>query len=320
MPDLHPVSPSLGNYLVQNAIWWIEYAGLSGLRIDTYPYTDKTYTADYCRRVLREFPHLNIVGEEAPGLSDPVIISYWQAGRTNRDGYESTLPTLMDFPLRDAMLTALNHPGDYTGLRQVYEVLADDVIYADPMRLLVLGDNHDTDRLFHLVNHDEAALRMAMAFVATVRGIPQITYGTEFAWSNETPGDGAKRLDFPGGFAGDTVSGFSGQGLDAQSKDRIDYLKRLFQFRKSSPALQEGTFRHYVPEHDVYVYFRQKGTETVMIVMNNQSSEQSLELARFRETIGSSSKATDVMTGKAVDLNDHLTLAPRTALILEIRS
>ncbi len=318
MPDLHPMSPSLGNYLVQNAIWWIEYAGLSGLRIDTYPYTDKAYTADYCRRVLREFPKLNIVGEEAPGLSDPVIISYWQAGRTNRDGYESSLPTLMDFPLRDAMLTALNHPGEGGGLRQVYEVLAEDVIYADPMRLLVLGDNHDTDRLFHLLNHDEAAFRMAMAFVATVRGIPQITYGTEFAWSNEEPGDGLKRLDFPGGFAGDKVNAFSGQGLDARSRDRINYLKKLFGFRKSSLALQEGTFLHYVPERDVYVYFRHKERETVMVILNNQAVEQKLDLARFRETLGSSAEAADVVTGKTVRLQEHLMLAPRSALVLEI--
>ncbi len=319
MPDLHPASPSLGNYLVQNAIWWIEYAGLSGLRIDTYPYTDKRYTADYCRRVLVEYPQLNIVGEEAPGRSDPVIISYWQAGRVNRDGYESTLPTLMDFPLRDALISALNsRTWSDGGLREIYEVLADDVIYADPSRLLFFGDNHDSDRLFKLLNHNDASYRMAMAFVATVRGIPQVTWGSEFEWSNERPGDGVKRLDFPGGFAGDTASAFTGAGLDAKSWETMNYLRTLFRWRRQSKVVQEGAFRHYAPENDVYVYFRTLGTQHVMVVMNNNNSIQTLSLDRFRETIGDAKSAVDPITKDVVALGETLKLDPKSALILEI--
>jgi glycosidase len=305
---------------VQNAIWWIEYAGLSGVRIDTYPYTDKNYTADYCRRILREYPHLNIVGEEAPGVSDPVLISYWQAGRTNRDGYESTLPTLMDFPLRDAMIEALlPHPEGSNRMRRIYDVLADDVIYADPARLLVLADNHDTDRIFHTLRHDDAAFRMAMAFVATVRGIPQVTYGTEFEWSNEGPGDGPKRLDFPGGFPGDTASGFTGQGLDGHAWETRDYLRTLFTWRRTSKAVQEGSYLHYVPENDVYVYFRLAETERVMVILNNNRSVAELPLSRFRETIGNAHSAVDPVSHAIVVLGDSIKLEPQSALILELR-
>jgi glycosidase len=320
MPDLHPASPSLGNYLIENAIWWIEYAGLSGLRIDTYPYTDKYYTAEYCRRILAEYPHLNIVGEEAPGRSDPVIISYWQSGRTNRDGYVSTLPTLMDFPLRDAMLSALRHSGGgEAGMREIYEVLAEDVIYADPARLLVLGDNHDTDRLYKLLNHDDRAYRMAMAFIATVRGIPQLTYGSEFAWSNERVGDGYKRLDFPGGFPGDRANAFTGRGLDARSRETTTYLRSLFRWRRSSRAVQEGTFLHYAPVNDVYVYFRDAGAERVMVIMNNNNRTTSLPLQRFRETLGPQRTARNALTRESVKLEDSLTLEAKSALILELQ-
>ncbi len=319
MPDLHPSSPSLGNYLVENAIWWIEYAGLSGLRIDTYPYTDKYYTAEYCRRILAEYPHLNIVGEEAPGRSDPVIISYWQSGRTNRDGYVSTLPTLMDFPLRDAMLSALTHHGSGDGgLRDIYEMLADDVVYADPARLLVLGDNHDTDRLYKLLNHNDSAYRMAMAFIATVRGIPQITYGSEFAWSNEKVGDGYKRLDFPGGFSDDRANAFDGKSIDRRSQETMAYLRSLFRWRRTSKAAQEGTFLHYAPANEVYVYFRTADAEQVMVVLNNNDRATTLPLARFRDTLGARTSAKNALTHEAIVLGETLQLPAKSALILEL--
>ena len=37
MPDLNQRNPHLMKYLVQNSIWWIEEAGIDGIRMDTYP-------------------------------------------------------------------------------------------------------------------------------------------------------------------------------------------------------------------------------------------------------------------------------------------
>jgi glycosidase len=225
----------------------------------------------------------------------------------------------MDFPLRDALISALNsRTWSDGGLREIYEVLADDVIYADPSHLLFFGDNHDTDRLFKLLNHNDAAYRMAMAFVATVRGIPQVTWGSEFEWSNEKPGDGVKRLDFPGGFAGDTANAFTGAGLDAKSWETMNYLRTLFRWRRQSRVVQEGAFRHYAPENDVYVYFRTLGTQHVMVVMNNNNSIKTLPLDRFRETLGDAKTAVDPITKDVVALGETLKLDPKSALILEI--
>src|SRR5690606_14745406 len=47
MPDLNQETPWLSRYLIQNTIWWIEYAGIDGIRMDTYPYPDKHYMADW---------------------------------------------------------------------------------------------------------------------------------------------------------------------------------------------------------------------------------------------------------------------------------
>jgi len=319
MPDLHPMNALLGTYLIQNAIWWIEYADLSGLRVDTYSYTDKRFMAAFTERVLSEYPRLNIVGEEWRG--DPAVVAYWQAGKANADGYVSHLPSLMDFPLQGALLRGLTLKDSWQGgFPALYERLADDFLYADPRNLVVFADNHDTDRLYAELGRDDALWRMAMVYVATMRGIPQILYGTEVLMANDRPGDdGDKRRDFPGGWPGDAVDAFSGRGLEPAVAAAQQFLRTLLTWRKGAPAVHHGSLRHYVPEDGVYVYFRALGAETVMVALNKGTAAARLDLARFRESLPRGAVGRDVLSGARVELNDELTVAPRSALLLDIR-
>jgi neopullulanase len=319
MPDLHPMNPHLGNYLVQNALWWIEYADLDGLRMDTYPYSDARYMADYTRRVLAEYPHLNIVGEEFDG--DVGLLAYWQAGHTNPDGYASNLPSLMDFPLREGILAALaGHAADGNDFFPLYRVLTDDFLYPHPENLVVLVDNHDTDRIYTVLKHDDALWRMAMAIVATTRGIPQILYGTEVLMANTRLGnDGDRRRDFPGGFPGDTSNGFTGEGLPKTSLEAERYLARLLTWRRTATAVQSGTLTHYAPSHRQYVYFRRDANETVMVALNKNDHATTLALAPLRETLGEARVGHDVMADRDVALDDTLTLPAHSATIIDIR-
>ena len=319
MPDLHPMNPLLGSYLVENAIWWIEYADLSGLRMDTYSYSDKRFMADFTRRVLAEYPRLNIVGEE--WRSDPALVAYWQAGKVNPDGYVSHLPSLMDFPLQGTLLRALGEPeGPDRGFVELYERLADDFLYAQPRNLVIFADNHDTDRLYAAVGRDEALWRMALVYLATMRGIPQILYGTELLMANDRLGDdGDRRRDFPGGWAGDGADGFTGRGLEPRAAAAQEFVRTLLNWRKRAPAVHAGSLRHYAPVDGVYVYFRELNGETVMVAFNKRSTETRLDLGRFRESLARGAVGRDVLSGARVELGDALTLAPRSALLIDIR-
>ena len=318
MPDLHPMYPPLGNYIVQNAIWWIEYADLAGLRLDTYPYSDKRYMADFGRRVLAEYPDFNIVGEESS--TDPALVSYWQAGHTNADGYTPTLPTPMDFPMKDALLAALLEPDTPgKGLERLYDLLADDFLYPHPENLLVFADNHDTDRIYTLLGRDDDLWRMAMALVATTRGIPQITYGTEVLMANDQLGqDGDRRRDFPGGWQGDAVDGFDGRGLGARAASAQQFLRTLLRWRGHSQAVQHGTLLQYGPAGGIYVYFRKHGSQSVMIALNKNQASVTLALERFREGLGSAEAGREVISGAEVRLDGPLALAPRSATVIEL--
>lgn len=319
MPDLNTTDPWLASYLIQQALWWIEYADLSGLRMDTYSYSDKAFMAAFTQRVMSEYPMFNIVGEE--WRYDPAMVAYWQAGRQNRDGYVSYLPSLMDFPVMNALLGALTVPDSWQGgLPGLYERLGDDFLYPNPANLVVFGDNHDTDRLFTALGRDYDLWRMAITFIATTRGIPELTYGTEILMANNPPkDDGDVRRDFPGGWPGDSVNAFTGQGLAPEAAAAQNFLRTLLTWRKTAPALHDGDLRHYAPENGVYVYFRHAAGETVMVAINKSGAAATLDLARFRESLPRGVTGRDVISGESVMLDDRLTVAARSSQVIDIR-
>jgi glycosidase len=182
MPDMNQTNPLVANYLIQNNIWWIEYAGLSGLRIDTYSYSDGAFLSQYTKRLMAEYPNLNMVGEEWSSL--PPVVARWQRGKVNFDGYTSSLPSLMDFPMVDAMRGALAEPGK--GFTDVYEKLSLDYLYPEPGNLVLFGGNHDMARMYSVVGEDFDRYRMNMVFLMTMPRIPQFYTGDELLMTSAT--------------------------------------------------------------------------------------------------------------------------------------
>ncbi|HMB98966.1 MAG TPA: glycoside hydrolase family 13 protein [Balneolaceae bacterium] len=321
MPDLNQQNELMADYLIMNTLWWIEYSGISGIRMDTYPYPDKDFMSKWTCAVMSEYPEFNIVGEE--WNNNPAIVSYWQAGKKNHDGYTSCLPSLMDFPLQDALAKGLTE-GEQTygsGLIKTYEMLTMDFLYADPGKLVIFPDNHDMDRFFTQVNNDFDLFKMGMAYTATMRGTPQIYYGTEILMHNDDdPGDhGIIRTDFPGGWPGDEVNGFTGEGLSDRQKEAQAYIQRLLNWRKEKEVIHSGKVIHFAPENGIYVYFRYDDLEKVMVILNKNEVQTDLKLDRFAEMLDNHSTAKDIMTGRSYDLEGSITLDNRGAYILEIK-
>lgn len=315
MPDMNQQVPQLATYLIQNAIWWVEYADLSGIRVDTYSYSDKDFLSQWTARLMSEYPNLNIVGEE--WSVNPIITSYWQAGTPRRDDYQSALPSVMDFPLQTALVQSLKNEENWaTGLRQLYEVLATDFVYGDPYNLVVFADNHDMSRIFTQLDEDLELWNMAMTFMLTTRGIPQVFYGTEILMANPgTEDHGIIRQDFPGGWLGDKQNAFTQQGLSEQQVYAQHRIKALLQMRQQHPAIGRGDLVHYSPEEGAYVYFRRHKSDRVMVIINKQNQPLELDLARFDENLEGYKAATQLASGERVVLGDSLTLPARSATV-----
>jgi glycosidase len=316
MPDLNQTNPLVANYLIQNNIWWIEYAGLSGLRIDTYGYSDGAFLTQYTKRLMDEYPRLNMVGEEWSSL--PPVVARWQRGKVNFDGYTSSLPSLMDFPLVEAMRGALSSPDK--GFTNVYETLSLDYLYPEPGNLVLFGGNHDMARMYSVAGEDFDRYRMNMVFLMTMPRIPQFYTGDEILMTSPTKGrdDGSYRIDFPGGWAGDKVNAFSGAGLTDKQRAAQELVRKLATWRKNQPVIHTGKLMHFGPENNTWVYFRYDDQKRVMVAMNNNAKEMVLPTARFQEMLKGTASGVDFLTGKTVDLTRELRLAPKQTVLIEL--
>ena len=319
MPDLNQRNEKLARYLIQNSIWWVEYLGLHGIRMDTWSYPEKQFLANWTKAVLDEYPNFNIVGEE--WVSDPSLISYWQAGTAKMDDYTTYLPSVMDFPLQSALIEGLKgESGWRSSMTKIYESLTNDYMYGDVNNIMIFPDNHDMSRIYTQLDEDYDKWKMAMAFLFTTRGTLQFYYGTEILMGNPgTEDHGIIRSDFPGGWEGDPINAFTGEGLTAKQKEAFAYIQSLAHLRRESCALNMGTLLHYIPQNEVYVYFRTFEDEHKMIVLNRNSEEVSLDLSRFQQGLEDFSAAIEVWTGETTSLEETLTIAPMGALIFDLK-
>jgi glycosidase len=317
MPDLNQRNPFMARYTIQNSIWWIETVKLGGIRQDTYPYPDKNFMSKWAGEIMNEYPNFSIVGEE--WTTNPLLIAYWQQGHQNKDGYNSNLKSPMDFAMQDKIVKGLNDEETFgTGLIEMYRGLANDFAYTKPEDIMIFPDNHDMSRIYTQLNGDVANTKMALSYTLVLPRIPQIYYGTEILMSDfENPGDhGLIRSDFPGGWKGDTINAFTGEGLTEAQKDMQLYLKKLLNYRKNSKAIHKGKTIHFAPENGIYVLFRMLDQETVIHIINKNENITKLDITRFEE-IGLKGKTVkNMITGEHFIWDDNLILQEKGSIIL----
>jgi len=315
MPDLNQKNPLVATYLIQNSIWWIEYLGLAGVRVDTYPYPDMYFMAEWTKQVMTEYPNFNIVGEE--WSNNPAVVSYWQRGKTNHNGYISWLPSLMDFPIQESLEKALKEKEQYNskGFYYLYEMLANDFQYANYNNLVVFPDNHDIPRFYSVLGEDYDLFKLGITFLLTTRGIPQLLYGTEILLTGET--HGAIRSDFPGGWAGDKVNAFTKAGLTEKQKDAYQFIKTLLQWRKRSSVFKDGRLMHFQPYKNTYIYSRTNAQQTVLVILSKNDEDIEIDLDKYREGIGNVRKGVNILTNEQVELNKTITVKAKSPLIIE---
>ncbi|MBN2174117.1 MAG: glycoside hydrolase family 13 protein [Bacteroidales bacterium] len=320
MADLDQRNELLANYLIQNTIWWIEFSEIDGIRIDTQPYPYKEFMTHWGERVFDEYPNFNVVGET--WLQKESITSYFQKDAVNKDGYNSNIPVITDFPLQGAITKAFNEKDTWSdGLLRLYYVLTQDFLYAHPENTLTFCDNHDLTRYFSSIKEDINKWKAGITFLLTTRGIPMIYYGTEILMTGEEhQGHGFIREDFPGGWEGDSLNAFTREGRNNLQNEAFNFLKTLLNWRKDKDVIHLGKLKHFVPQDEVYVYFRYSENKCVMVAINNSSKEmKAIKASRYKECLGKYKYAENVLTDETVNYLDAFTLAPKSVMVLELK-
>ena len=327
MPDMNQSNPLLLNYITQNAIWWIEYAALDGFRVDTYSYNDKEGIAKWTKAIMDAYPNFNIVGEV--WMHDQAQIAYWQKDSKIGaiDNFNSHLPSVMDFTLHDAVMVMFNEDENTwdKGMIRAYNNFANDFLYPDINNILVFPGNHDTNRINEVFQSDISKYKMAMTLILTTRGIPQIYYGDEIGMlgNKEKKGDGDIRRDFPGGWPGDTQNAFlPASAKNGRTNDQEAYhafTKKVLNWRKNTQVIHTGKLLQFIPFDNVYVYFRYDKKKTVMVVINNNTKDQEVDVARFKEGLKDFKMGTDIITDSNIDVSENFSIPSKTSMILELK-
>lgn len=322
MPDINQSNPLVLKYLIQNAIWWIEYADLDGFRVDTYPYNDKEAMAVWAKAITDEYPNFNIVGES--WLYSAAQISAWQKDSKVAEAanYNSQLPSVMDFMLYSDLPEALQEKEGWdTGMVKLYNVFTSDFLYPNINNIMVFFENHDTERFNQIFENNPQAYKMALTLISTVRGIPQIYYGSEIGMkgSKEKLGDGDIRRDFPGGWKGDQQNAFLPNQQTPQQKEYYDFTQKLLNWRKNNEVIHSGKTKHYLPQEGVYVYFRYNDKGSVMVVLNNNQQAQSIDLSRFSESLQGFTQGKEIVSDQIIKLSSSIQVPAKTPLIIELQ-
>ena len=334
MVDMNLDNPYVLNYFKQWAIWWIEWSGLDGFRVDTYPYNEKDPMSEWCAAVMNEYPNFNIVGEVWTA-SIPQL-AYWQDDNANKDGFDSNLKSVMDFPLHDALRAGLNedYPGWGEGMTRVYDVLSHDFLYQDLSNMMIFPGNHDTDRLGDVLRKNPKRVKIAMAMMATMRGYPQIFAGDElmFTSCDLSMGHGGLRVDFPGGWPGDKMNLFTDEGRreatkntdgltvpKGQAADLFDYVSHLFQWRKTKDVIHNGKTMHFITRDNTYGYFRYNDDEVVFVYVNNALEPRNIPWTYYSEISEGLTGGVNVVTGEPVEISDATVAEPQSVLIVEFK-
>lgn len=319
MPDLNQRNRFVADYLIQNSIWWVEYANLDGIRQDTYVYPDPDMMVRWCREVFEEYPNFNIVGEVMIP-NDPVGTAYWQRNNVINKKVNTELKSVMDFRLRSIAGKVFNEETSWdAGLQLLFEHFAYDFCYPDINNVMRLLENHDTDRFLLQTPKDLNAYKQAVAMLLTIPGIPQLYYGQELLMTGTTKIDfGYIRPDMPGGWKGDTTNVFDQKGRTPMQQEAFEFIRKLLQWRKGNEVISIGRMKHFMPRNNIYVYERSYNGKSVLVVMNGVSKELDLDLVHYKEVIGNRAVAKDILTGNTVQIGEKLHLHAKEVLVLEL--
>ena len=312
MPDMNLENADLLKYFQQWAIWWIEYANLDGLRVDTYPYIEKVPGSKWLGAIRNEYPNLNIVGEcwtrPAPA------VAYWQSGVKNFDGFDSNLPTVMDFPVEEAIRQALENDGSGwgNGLTRVYDAMTMDYMYADVNKLFTFLGNHDMARITDVVkDKDLRRVKLAYVLLATMRGIPQVLYGDEFAMTSkgEDPSNHSYlRAPLP-----------QGDEVTEEMNDMFEFQSKLFNWRKEEKVLHMGKTMHFLARNNTYAFFRYLDNEAVFVFANAGEKPVEIPVDTYAEILRKYRPVgINPMTGEEVDLSQPLKIEGLSTLIVKL--
>jgi alpha-amylase len=285
LPDFDHDNPQVLDYFINNIEEWITRGKVTNIRMDTVKHVEPKFWHYFKHQIRGEYPDVCLIGEVlCEGKEDISTLLQYQ----NYHDFES----IFDFPLCTGLRSTLIYDESLRywlarprlNENEPLGVLDDDNPfkggYRNANRLVTLLDNHDLQR--RIMSHartkhqgDGAALdwairvtKLCLGALFTMRGIPQIYYGTEVGLEGWKAGsdDSDLRRDFPW-----DVIGPDNHPKPQFQKEReiFEWTRDLIRLRKQNESLKYGTTITLWSDDLVYAFLRISTDDVAFVIINN---------------------------------------------------
>jgi alpha-amylase len=270
LPDLDHDQVEVADFFINNILDWIEKTGVDGLRMDAVKHVESSFWYHFKNYVRGRHPDISVIAEVLDMRID--YVSSFQR--------YFAFDSLFDFPLQQAIWDVFIYDKSFNLIARprISEdepkgVLDKDIFYSNHNKLITLVDNHDLSKRFFTAilekfegNKAEAlkVFKMAMTFLLTTRGIPQIYYGTEIAMEGHKDPD--NRRDMQWEVFEDKLEPSVKFPLE---KEAFNHIKKLISIRRKTPALRYASLITLYSDSFVYAYLREFRGMHVIVIINN---------------------------------------------------
>lgn len=257
LPKFNTNHPPVRRYLLDVARYWVEQ-GIDGWRLDVpNEIDDDAFWAEFRHVVKTANPQAYLLGE----IWD--IQPRW-VGENHFDG-------LMNYPVRSALLAAINGTITVTSLAEQVERAAQAYPWENVLAMYGLLGSHDVERPATMLKNHLEHLKQAYAFLFAYPGAPAIYYGDEIGM------EGGKDPDCRRAFSWDERS---------WNHDLRQWIQRLIVARKNTPALRRGGMQRAICDESrsVYAFWRTLESEAVLAVFNFGAKAQTINVPVHAQT------------------------------------
>jgi glycosidase len=267
LPSLNQDKIDVNLYFIQNVMDWINASAADAVRIDAARHAEKQFWSVFKLFAHGFHPDITLVGEVWD--HDVAHVAPYQTDY----GFDS----MFDYPLYHAIVDVFAHDQGFGRIArpeldewEPQGILNQDLAYRNAYQLVTFLDNHDTPRFFHLAGGEERAkeamarTKLALTFLLTTRGIPQLYYGAELAMDGGTHPD--NRRDMPW----ELVDRSKLTTPEAtRAREMYTFTRELVHIRRASMALRYGLLITLYVTPTLYAFARTYLDDTRVIVINN---------------------------------------------------
>lgn len=299
LDDLDQDNPAAYNAIINAYQNWVNL-GFDGIRIDANSSLPKWFIEDF-----EDEMGIPTFGEVFNGSVDFV------------SDFQNYQWGVLDFPLFFSAREVFAYDTSCYNLKNIFD---QDYKYNDVNHLVTFIDNHDRDRFLCLAKDNYSKLRLAMTFLFTARGIPDVYYGTEQACFG-----GGRPTEYTG-----IANKENREVMPSFDQTNINFkhIQRLAEIRKDYPALQNGTQREMWVDYFVYAYSRRidsTGAEVITTLNNGWDpstrtipirAESSLTVGTTLTNLLNTSETVTVQSGGGTGKQITVTMDGKEGMIL----